>query len=501
MPTGCRPAILTIPNEEGHIAAAGDYVRRLAAQMGFDAAEARAIGAALRRAVSALLKYSFEPGEPATVEVVAERAPGAIRLRVRDRGLPFGPCGPSDACEAPDPLSRGLARVFDRIRFENRGSEGKEIALEKALPDPELAGFAAACPLTPDPGEAAAPDAGAEEAPACRVRRLAPSEAHAIPQVVYRAYGYSYPHDYVYRPEQIAALIESGEAIGAAAVAEPDGRIVGYCALRRWEENPEIAELAQGVVAPQFRAQGCFSRMTAFLIDAAREAGLTALFGETVTLHPYSQRTALQYGFRDCGILIGTIPETTEFRGIRKPSGERGSMLLQHLALRPPPAAVVYPPPQHREMIAAIYANLGLDVGGLRRLHRAPDRAEGPTPGETRLGVRLSPAMGCARIRLDRCGPGAAEELRRRLAALRREKWAVIQLYASLAAPETARLCAELEAAGFFFAGLLPRGLDGDDALILQYLNNVAVDYDAIRTASSFGAELLEYIRRRDPDR
>jgi serine/threonine-protein kinase RsbW len=52
---------------------------------------------------------------------------------------------------------------------------------------------------------------------------------------------------------------------------------------------------------------------------------------------------------------------------------------------------------------------------------------------------------------------------------------------------------------GFFFAGVLPQTLIGD-ALVLQYLNNVAFDYDKLNLYQDFTREILEYIRQNDPN-
>jgi hypothetical protein len=53
---------------------------------------------------------------------------------------------------------------------------------------------------------------------------------------------------------------------------------------------------------------------------------------------------------------------------------------------------------------------------------------------------------------------------------------------------------------GFFFAGILPGGFTDGDALILQYLNNVPIDYNAIQVKSDLAAKLLTYVREQDPN-
>jgi serine/threonine-protein kinase RsbW len=52
---------------------------------------------------------------------------------------------------------------------------------------------------------------------------------------------------------------------------------------------------------------------------------------------------------------------------------------------------------------------------------------------------------------------------------------------------------------GPFFAGVMPESLIGD-ALILQYLNNVDLDYSKILLVSDVAKELLTYISGRDPN-
>jgi hypothetical protein len=73
-------------------------------------------------------------------------------------------------------------------------------------------------------------------------------------------------------------------------------------------------------------------------------------------------------------------------------------------------------------------------------------------------------------------------------------------LYLNLSDPQTAHHTEQFENIGFFFAGILPCTKVGD-ALILQYLNNVPIDYEKIKTKSEKGSELLAYIKNLDPNR
>ena len=48
---------------------------------------------------------------------------------------------------------------------------------------------------------------------------------------------------------------------------------------------------------------------------------------------------------------------------------------------------------------------------------------------------------------------------------------------------------------------MLPGGLKDGDALILQYLNNVPIDYDAIQLDSDISKKILKHIRDKDPNK
>jgi serine/threonine-protein kinase RsbW len=490
---GCAPSRLYLPNAPFYIGPACRYVAAVAAQIGFDDLQTQQISAGLQRALTALLRYSFEPSESASVELVSERIPAGLRLSLRDQGLPLDPAeGGGGDVDAENPLY-GLNAYFDEVRFQNRGRDGKAVILSKHLPDPSITDDAAACAW--DSSEVPGSGRGnASPETRCSVRRLKPSEAPEVSKAVYRAYGYSYPHDYVYYPEKIVELNRRGDIFSAVAVAE-NREIAGHCSLRRWEENPRIAEMAQGVVKPRFRSQGCFARLTEYLIDAARGQGLTGIFGEAVTTHPYSQKTALHFGLRDCALFSGLIPAAADFKGLGGRPGERGSMLVQFRYLKMPAPRPVYAPDSHRTMIAEIFANLG----GAPDLRSPPPEAERPAAAEAAVTVKLSRSLNLARIRIDRYGRNVVELLREQIRGLCRQKWDAVHLLLDLSDPATAAFAKRFEELGFFFAGVLPDGLPAGDALFLQYLNRLAVSYEAIRTESAFAGRLADYVRRCDP--
>jgi serine/threonine-protein kinase RsbW len=494
-PASCEFSRLTIPSDSRYAAVAGRYAAEVARLIGFDDRVQDQIFHGLQVALSALMQYSFEPQERAALDVACGRIPAGLIIVVRDKGLPFGTAGPWPAdAGGTDNAVLSLRNHFDEIFFNNLGPEGKEVVLVKHLGDGSLADYEAACRFEPrEAYEATRPLTLA--APHCTVRSMEPSDALEISKTVYKTYGYSYSHDYIYYPEKIIALNASGEVHSALAVTE-NNAIVGHCALSLWSDHPRIAELGQGVVVPNYRSQGCFAKLTEYLIGTARSRGLKGVFGEAVTLHPFSQKTALQQGLRECALFLCLLSPSVDFKGLKNEPAARGSMLVQFKYLDPPPGRGVYAPPRHADMLRAIYANL--DPAAVPVMETPPGDTTGE--GEPAYTINLIRSLNFARIRIDRYGPNIVADIRLKLRELCLQRWDVVHLVLNLSDPQTPGFCIRFEELGFFFAGILPLGLSSGDALILQYLNTCCARYNAIQTASRFASDLVAYVKSCDPN-
>lgn len=494
-PLSCEFSRLTIPSDPHYAGIAARYAMDVARLIGFDDRIQNQIFQGLQVALPALMTYSFEPQERAALDVSCERIPAGLKIVLRDKGLPFGRMGPvSEDAGVTENAVLSLRDHFDEIYFNNLGAEGKEVVLVKHLGDSSMEDYQAACRFEP-PDALAATQPLPQAATQCTVRpMMEPSDALELSKTVYKTYGYSYSHDYVYYPEKIVALNASGEVHSALAVTEQN-EIVGHCALSRWSDNPQIAELGQGVVVPKYRSLGCFAKLTGYLIGIARLRGLNGVFGEAVTVHPFSQKTALQEGLRDCALFLGLVPPSVDFKGLTNEPPARGSMLVQFKYFDPPAATEVYAPLRHADMLRAIYANLG--AAAVPQISTAPE--DMTEEGKSEYKINLVRSLNFARIRVDRYGANIIADIRLKLRELCLQRWDVIHLVLNLAHPQTSRFCSRFEELGFFFAGVLPLGLSSGDALILQYLNTVSAPYSAIQTASRFASDLVAYVKSCDP--
>ena len=495
----CEYSNLTIPNQNAYIAVAQIYVSKIAAKLGFDESDCLTIGRAVAESVSSVINYAFEPHQRTSLNISCERVPLGLKIVIADQGLPFNPTrvpntGSQElAKDSPGRANLLLKELMDEVEFHNLGPAGKEIVLIKYAKNRSIADYFDACEL--EPYEPPSTDSKRILNPAeILLRPMEDSEALEVSKAVYKAYGNTYAFEHVYYPERIIELNKSGEMFSIVAVT-PENEIAGHLALSRHGQEL-IGELGRAVVKPEFRSMGIFTRLTEFAVDRARAEGLLGILGEAVTNHTYSQQVGLGVGLRDCGLFVGYLPQTESFRRITEELTQRESVLVHFMYLRKPQPFIIYPPSNHKEMIASLFRYLGaapdcIDV---------KDRNFSEPDENGVVNVTSAGPSGTARILVERFGSNTFREVKSRLRELCVKRFEIVHLYLNLSDPQTAHYTEQFENMGFFFAGILP-GTRIGDALILQYLNNVPIDYEKIKTKSEQGSELLVYIKNLDPNR
>jgi anti-sigma regulatory factor (Ser/Thr protein kinase) len=500
MENRCEYSTLTVPNDRGYAAVAAAYVEEVAKKIGFEDKDRDSIGQAVSEILTAILRHAFEPSERASLEVSCERVPAGLKVTIRDQGLPFEPrpiteCefdgGSSDARGTVEPMCVAKGYVDD-VEFHNLGAQGKETVLIKFLKNRHITDYYEACELEPyESHDTGSPRSG--KPIQVDVRLMKPSEAIEVSRCVYRSYGYSYFYEHLYFPERIVELNQSGALLSAVAVT-PTDEIAGHAGFIRPDPPCRTGELGIAVVKPEFRSQGILNRITEYVLDQVRSEGFVGVFGRAVTNHTYSQRVGLRIGERDCGLQVGFFPATTSFKGITEKLSQRESAIVHFLYLDKPPRVQLCLPAHHRDMIVKLYRNIGISSElEERECSGAPYQ-----PGESSVTTAASTRTSFARIQVTRYGRNVVSEVRSRLKEFCLTRFDVIHLYLDLHDPCTCRFTEAFEELGFFFSGILP-GVFPGDALILQYLNNVPIDYEKIRIHAREGRELLEYVTQRDP--
>ena len=488
---------LTLPNELSYLPVAQAVVREAARRCGFDEAALAEIEVGVEEAVSNVMKHAYDSEENPTFEIVCERIPGGIQIVLHEKGIPFDPRRIphyEPAQMGLDSSSAGMGfhlmkSMMDDVQLVNLGPAGKETRLIKRLKGEAGLGAESA----PAPAAALEPEIIKEKLD-YDVRLMGEDEAIEVSKCAFKSHGYSFFDDHIYYPERLVALNQSGEMISAVAVTK-ENVFMGHAALLYHHPEDRLPELTFVFVNVEYRGQGVFNRLNDFLMRTPKRREFAGIYAYAVANHVFTQKAMARYGINDCGILLATSPRSWKFKGIPGDPTQRISVILAYKYLENPKPLKLYAPPQHREMIARLYQNLGA----------THDWATAPVPPPALLDAAseiladVSDSESCAEIFVKRYGQNVIREIRHLLRDYCLRQTACINLFLNLEDPATQTLTAEFEKLGFFFSGVLPCARIGD-TLILQYLNNVDLAYEKIAVSSDMARELLGYIRAHDPN-
>jgi anti-sigma regulatory factor (Ser/Thr protein kinase)/ribosomal protein S18 acetylase RimI-like enzyme len=477
-----RPiASVTVTADAELLPAVVSFVRRVAHRSGLRNKAAEHLDESVETVCRNVIEHAFGPDEEGKYDVLVLHRPGQIVIAVEDQGLPFDYARPRDGEGAalPEMLHRSFA---DEVRFINLGRGGNRVELVKHLPHADVRER-----LSEDEHLEAVRAAAAPVDTPVEIRMMRPEESFELSRCMYRCYGYSYLWDFVYYPERVRALQESGLMRSCVAVAQGN-EFVGHLAVRLEHPGSSIGEAGQAVVDPRFRGHRLFERMMTFMAEHAKDRGLCGLYGEAIAVHPYSEKGFLHLGARETGFLLGYIPASVSFKEIDEDrEGRRGSVALFYMRLNNEPERVIYLPHPYRDLIQRVVEHNGL-------LRTIGDEREDPA-GLSRVSVEVHRDDNQAYLRVEEPGADLKDVVGARLRELCVHRVDCIYADLPLSHRATPRAGSWLQELGFFYSGVIPELRDGD-VLRLEYLNNVEVDPADVLTASDFGRELLALIFR-----
>ncbi|MBN1189840.1 MAG: ATP-binding protein [Dehalococcoidales bacterium] len=468
-------AKLTVQAKLDFLPGTTTFIREVISKLGIGDKDARRMELVVEEACVNVIEHAFED-EGGTYDIAILRRPGQIVIGVEDRGLPF------DILKIEGDKESGLGMILmrafaDEVHFMNLGRQGKRVELVKNLPDQDLAEFRHE-KLSKDIINVAESD--------IKVRLMRPDETVSLARCAYRCYGYTYATDNFYFPDRVNEMVKGGIMISVVAV-NSQGEIVGHVAVVK--ETPEalIGESGQAIVDPRYRGQGFHKQMGFLLQQTNKEAGMLGTYGEAVTIHPYSQKSAFARGYVEMGILLGYIPATMDFKKIQgEVTRKRRPVLLLYKRLNEEPLREVYLPAHHAGIMRRIY-----EKSQLRR--KIVSGASFVLPENSRLDVKVQAEINWAFLRVVEYGRDLVELVKFRLKELCLRKLDCIYLEMPLSHPAVQQYCASMEMLGFFFGGIMPEMQDGD-VLRMQFFNNADLELEDVHLASAMAEELYDYV-------
>jgi anti-sigma regulatory factor (Ser/Thr protein kinase) len=458
------------------------FVRRVAHRIGLSNKAVEHLDKSVEAICRNVIEHAFGPDEEGQYDVIVLHRPAQVVIAVEDRGLPFDYARPRDGggTALPEMLHRSFA---EEVRFINLGRGGNRVELVKHLSHADVREQLSENEHHQTVRAAAAPEDRTPE-----IRMMRPEESFELSRCIYRSYGYSYLWDFVYYPERVRELQESGLMRSCVAVTQENEEFVGHLAVRLEHPDSSVGEAGLAVVDPRFRGHRLFERMTTFMAQHAKDWGLYGLYSGAVAVHPYSEKGLLHLGAKETGFLLGDIPVSVSFKGIDEDrEGGRGSVALFYMRINQEPERVIYPPHPYRDLIQRVVEH--------NRLHRTVGEGREDPVGPSRVSVDVRRDHNLAFLRVEEPGADLQDVVGVRLRELCLHRVDCIYVDLPLSHPAVQSAGARLDELGFFFGGIIPE-LRGGDVLRLQYLNEVDVRPDDVRTGSDFGQGLVNLIFR-----
>ncbi len=489
-----HPLRIIIKNEVAMIGPVQSAARNYAGILGFKNKECFHIELLLEEILTNIIKFDFMPGQREDINISFEKSTLGITITVHSLSVPLD-VERINSFSRPDPDSiiqnnaSGLGSLLinsfaDSVTYSNRGKLGQFIVIEKKLP------YEAISELDQISAEGA-PQADAKSDFKFYIRRLKPDEAYSISQLAYYTYSISYIYDKVYYPEYVRKLNEEGDMVSVVAVNEENEDIIGHVAAVRHEQSG-MPEMAVAFVNPRYRGGGCLQKGSEYLLALLKSEGSAGVIAQAVTAHPFSQKAAFKLGLKETAVFISRVTPL-EMNELHEGHQIRDSFLLMYVALHHEPDYEVFAPRHHAAMIKNIYENVDVPV-------RVVTKAESDyaLSDNTELDVSAD-SYKCGHIIVNQYSQDAKEDIAHALNTLCISRAETIYLYLPTNNPHTIIACAEAEALGFFFGGIMPSNR-GTEYILMEYLNNQKYDYDSVNMFSDFAKELLAYVRSHDPN-
>ncbi len=473
---------LNIPNSIDYLHIVQSFVKESALLYKLEDSVLSKLPLIAEEAFSYILKTSFDDEEKSSVKVAVGSDKFYFRVSFFDLGLPVDESITTQYKPLNiDKISTDgielffLKKFVDELQWVNHGGQGKELRLLFYIPYSDI---------TSIKEHKTEVDKRKIDPDDLEVRPMRSEDAVEISRTIYRTYGYTYPNEDLYYPEKIIELNRSGNLISVVSVDKKTKKVVGHYAL----ECPNlisIAEIGQAVVSPSYRGFDLMARMRAVLEKKARELKLEGIVAQPVTSHLFSQKVNIKNGLSVCGIAFGLVPKELSFKKIKSEKltqRETCMLYFQALCYRKRVLSIPFP---HKEVIKRIYSRLGFTYTLLTN-------AMPTTDGN--IKTKYYSSWGYGVITVVDLGAKNIQDIKNALNHLRFEMSAdVIFLYISLERAVIDRLVEDVQKIGFFFCGVVPSFLEGEDALRFEYLNT-KISLDNIEIEGEDAKELVRYI-------
>ena len=476
-------AHLKLKAKTGVIGSTSDFTYRWSINAGLPEDEAARLTLAVTEIVTNVVLFAY-PHEVGELDIAYHQDLTQIEIIIHEYGEPFDPdrhrYDRKRAMVEGNLEGAGLAlaeHMVDKFMFIYTGKSGKEYRLLKNIPAEHIADI-----LPHDETKAVQPSDVTEE---YHLTVATPDDAEDIAKLFYRTYGYSYAKDDIYFPKKNEVALESGEKF-AVMVRTSSGKAVAHFAVLRPTDS-NIGEVGEVVVSTPHRRRGLMTRMLNSLVGLAKKKGLSALFGEAVTVHLISQNINHKLGFHSSALMLANFP-LTKYDDLVDAYPQDVSVVIDFLILDDINSREVYLPPRYKGLLTRMYERQGIRV-----IEKRPQK--GTVGEQTEFDLLIRYDNKTATVVLKEYGSDLSDLLAKLSVNLREEGLNSIYVDLPLDHSGTTTAVKTLEEHRFLFGGLMFLFHDERDYLRMQNITSV-LDMSQIYVYSDTAKQIKRQIEK-----
>jgi serine/threonine-protein kinase RsbW len=405
-----------------------------------------------------------------------------LAVVVDDKGIPFD----TEKAETGgmDGLGIRLMRAFsEEVHFLNLGRRGKRVVMILPLPEHSTEAFFSQMMKSDDKGESAVDIQYV-------IETVTGEQADEISRCAYRAYGYEYFDDLMYRPTELKNLLDVGRTISAGAFNKKR-EMIGHMSVSMEEPDAKTGTLDHMIIVPSLNSANMASKLTTYLIEECREKRMSGLLVNMTASHPYEQVVYNSLGARMTGIMLGHFPsdhERIDSSGDFSWKSRRQSSVAAYLKLDDGEHQQVFLPQKYTDLLQSIYAGLDLN----RELVPASGLDDPVLPSISNVAADVARSLGVATIKVLEIGDDIADIIEGQLDEFNKEPIAAVYVDLPLTNPAISSIVDRLEMYQFCFSCLIPEDRYGD-ILRLQIIKT-HIDVGNIHIEDNAGKAVLRRI-------
>ena len=478
---------LNIPSNNVFLETALGFIENCAEVFNFEDQEIFQIRLASEEAVSNIIKHAFSNDITESFEIICLLEKTEFKIILYEKGKPFeiekiikyDPKSVDVECDAKGLGSFLIQKYMDVVEYKNMGREGKETILIKY---PKSQRFDSTLCAVNQKREKI-------ENFTFSIREFKDEDAIGISECAYSAYGYTY-EPYIYYPSKIVQMNQTKKMHSFIAQCDLNNEIISHVGLK-YDNNPFVAEVGVAFVKKEYRGNHVFNDVLDYVLDQSKSIiDLKCIFGRAVTSHTISQNVLLDRGFIATAITLALFPSDVDFKDISGAVVQKDAALFVSINTNHDTnIRDVYLPKKHQNIIVDIFKSLDYNIS-VKEIKNYDDTGS----KSTKIDYKIIDIFNCAEIYCSSYTKDSVTKIHSVLKTLCVSRVDAIYLYLDLEDELLDVVVKECEELGFFFAGVLPFGIDTHHAIMLQYLNNLDFDFDAMKITNPHAKFLQDYI-------